>query len=195
MKLLTDEAYSARQKEFATGSLSTIMRLALEDLEEVEADKKYQIDMGTYHLPERQSFIRMAVNKGDSCAEAAAKFEALPKTGPLCHVCAAGAVMARTFQAPIDKEVFPEHYPLPVKGRLRAIDNVRLGNFYSAAMDIDSDIIDESLLEDRGVVATGVATKFGFDFTENAWTEYEDDPEEFKANIRKMIAGLQEVGL
>lgn len=57
---------------------SELLVLALEDLEKVEKDPKYQVNMGTWHRP--------------------SEFE------PVCLVCLAGAVMAGHLQAKPEKQ-------------------------------------------------------------------------------------------
>lgn len=97
-----------RRKHFETGSLSTVLRVALEDLEATEQlSAIYRIDMEIYHGPDA----------------------ALGK----CVVCLAGTVMAQTLSAKPTSLLGPCDYPTPISNRLQAIDWARLGAFSFAA--------------------------------------------------------------
>ena len=79
--------------------LSSLIRLALDDLAKCEADEKYVINMRAYHV---------AV-EGE------------------CNVCLAGAVMAQTLGVPPSKTSCPRLHPSPWPGALRALDYARMG--------------------------------------------------------------------
>ena len=112
MKDVTNELRDQRAQilnrpvEFKTGSLSTVLRIGLEDLEATEKfPEVYKIDMGKFHQPDRDK----------------------------CVVCAAGAVMAQTLGAKPTSLVGPCDYPKAIGMRLEAIDWARLGCFSFAA--------------------------------------------------------------
>jgi hypothetical protein len=97
-----------RRKEFEMGSLSTVLRIALEDLEATERlSGVYLIDMEIYHSPDAVS--------------------------GRCVVCHAGAVMAHTLGARPTSPLRPCDYPPPISNRLEAIDWARMGAFSFAA--------------------------------------------------------------
>lgn len=83
---------------------SALIRLALSDLSQCEKDPHYTINMNVWHDPEHEDGI--------------------------CHVCLAGAVMAKTLAYPHDRTVLPSitlHYP-----ELSALDHFRTGDISSA---------------------------------------------------------------
>ena len=78
--------------------LSALIRVALVDLKECEADDKYIINMENWHVP---------LDKGT------------------CSLCFAGAVMAKTLGARIHTGLDPSDFDDSLK--LRALDYVRAG--------------------------------------------------------------------
>lgn len=81
---------------------SELIRLALADLEECEKDPRYAIGMVRWHAPEDGR----------------------------CVVCLAGAVMAKSLDAPIDQFVVPEDD----QKALYALDEFRVGNILQALL-------------------------------------------------------------
>lgn len=83
---------------------SPLIRAALDDLEKMEADPRYTVDMKIYHLAGYRS---------------------------TCVVCLAGAVMAGHLVAPPDKDIVPTDYVdagyPEVAGALYALDSFRQG--------------------------------------------------------------------
>ncbi len=77
---------------------SKLINLALNDLERVEKDDRYIVDMEDWHVPEENG---------------------------QCFVCLAGAVMAKTLGAPIDELTCPLY--TSHEKELEALDNFRCG--------------------------------------------------------------------
>lgn len=93
--------------------LSDLIDVALRDLEQVEKDKRYVIDMQAWHSP-----------KGDAC-----------------HICFAGAVMAGTLGKAPDWPHSPCDFDAATSAKLDALDAVRCGAFGAAITDlIDGDV-------------------------------------------------------
>lgn len=82
---------------------SSLIRVALEDMEKCEADGGYVINMGTYH----RSFY-----------------------DGTCHVCFAGVVMAQSLNVPKGCTCYPSSFISEpgVTGKLRALDCFRQGH-------------------------------------------------------------------
>ena len=69
-----------------------------------------------------------------------------PATGR-CYVCDAGALMAGTLGADPTAQVEPHEYPVPWAKALRAMDELRLGNWHSAGVDFHLSGPDQRRLE------------------------------------------------
>lgn len=88
---------------------SALITLALDDLEKVEGDSKYRINMNTWHTV---STVTSDVG-----------------VGTVCTVCLAGAVMAKTLGARADRDNQPECYAsTAVLYKLFALNCFRVGN-------------------------------------------------------------------
>ena len=81
---------------------SELIRVALKDLEAVEASDKYGVSMVLWHAQEKRG-------------------------GP-CFVCLAGAVMAARLGASPNEDLGPEDFPAGVSGKLQALDAFREGH-------------------------------------------------------------------
>ncbi len=77
---------------------SDTIDLALDDLEKIEQDERYRVDMGLWHTVDHDE---------------------------KCHVCLGGAVMARTLEVDIDNCVIPEELGNAVARKLNALDELR----------------------------------------------------------------------
>lgn len=86
--------------------LSDLLELAIEDLEKCEANGRYDIDMGHWHLPLR-----------DGCA-----------------VCLAGGIMAQTMGVDVKTKVrYPWHrWPDYIAARMCALNSLREGEIARA---------------------------------------------------------------
>lgn len=95
---------------------SALIRLALADLEVVEKNPKYAIDMDFWHI----------VNKDTE----------------ICSVCFAGAVMANTLEAPS----WMSHVPFEFESechKLVALDSFRCGHIAAGLEQLDIDPIEK----------------------------------------------------
>lgn len=87
--------------------LSDLIDLALGDLEAVEQDKRYKVDMNNWHRPNGE-----------------------------CKVCFAGSVIAHSLGARRTREIKPESFEAHTKVRLYALDYIRKGIVCCALNDI-----------------------------------------------------------
>jgi len=95
-------------------TLSGWLELAVQDAMKCEVDKNYKMDMQIWHGPL------------DSA-----------RNGP-CHVCMAGAVIAKTCGAELNTDVLPDSFEGgDVEYGLHAIDKMRVGDFFRAHDAID----------------------------------------------------------
>ncbi len=78
---------------------STLIALALDDLNKVERRKGYKVDMSSWHL-----YIE-----------------------PVCLICFAGAVMAQTLKATKTESLRPNAFSLDTNSKLVALDYFRIG--------------------------------------------------------------------
>lgn len=83
---------------------SELIRMAIDDLEKVEADTKYSVRMGVWHSPSLDS----------------------------CEVCLAGAVMAKTLETPVENFEYPTGFSATVHAKLGALDSFRSGHVIDA---------------------------------------------------------------
>ena len=86
---------------------SELIRVALADLRECEADDRYRVDMWDLHSSRKGQRGQM-----------------------VCHVCLAGAVLAQTLGAPRNRSISGRdlaRYRSSVQDRLRALDYFRRG--------------------------------------------------------------------
>lgn len=104
------KATLTRMKPTLPDKMSDLILLALDDLAKVEKDKRYHVDMWTFH----------------------------EKNGDKCDVCFAGSVMAMTLGKKINHRAFPDSFPEDTRWKLVALDELRMGNVGNAAdlMDI-----------------------------------------------------------
>lgn len=97
--------------------LSDLIRVALADLRKVEKSKRYVVDMTRWHANEENE-------------EGALR----------CHVCLAGAVMAKTLGIRADCNTNPDlidPFSRDVRKKLLALDEVRKGNVSAALYLLD----------------------------------------------------------
>lgn len=80
---------------------SELILLALQDLAKARRDKKYYVDMATWHYPDSST------NR--------------------CVVCLAGSVMAFTLKKSINKYLFPDDFAQDTRDKLIALDYFRKG--------------------------------------------------------------------
>lgn len=135
--------------------MSDLIEVALEDLTKVEADQRYRVRMNDWHVPPHSGETR-------------------------CAVCFAGAVMAKSLDAAIASESFPDDYEEDTGRKLSALDQVRVG-WVSEALRIMHEDADEyhahEELNDFRVVS------------------YAEDPARWREDMVAIVARLREEGL
>ena len=94
---------------------SIILKEALLALEECERSRKYNIDMGMWHMPHS-----IFANQ--------------------CAVCLAGAVMAKRLHASDNDALAPDNFPEDVEGMLQALNCFRTGHIGGAMYELGIDI-------------------------------------------------------
>ena len=126
---------------------SELIRLALADLALCAADPNYRIDMGEWHKPEHG----------------------------VCQVCLAGAVMAKSLNAPRAVELYSSDFP-ENRQKITALNDLRTGDVSMAfeSLGLDSSNLDLPL--DRVI------------------TPYDDDPGAFMADMRALADDLETEG-
>ena len=102
LKSETEALKKAKAEEFASACPSRVIEMALEDLEAVEDNPKYQINMLFWHDP---------MDEGE------------------CAVCFAGGVMAMRLGLPSDK-AYCEQFDAATECRLLALNDFRCGEIY-----------------------------------------------------------------
>ena len=86
---------------------SALLRVALSDLAKVEQDIRYKVDMSSYHVV---------------------------RPGGICHVCLAGAVMAKSLKVPFVSAI-PAR--LPESDEIYALEQLRVGELHRALLNLD----------------------------------------------------------
>lgn len=129
------------------------------------------------NLPNKFSdLLELALSDLESC-EADPRFQIrmcdwLRVKDETCYVCLAGAVMAKTLGAPLTETSLPSFYDLYDRQKLVALDSLRLG------------------LVETAFIFVGQTTSL----SDKTVHPYEDDPVQFKADIRNLIHYLRENG-
>lgn len=126
---------------------SALIRLAIADLEAVEKDSRYVVCMNDWHIPDPMG----------------------------CHVCLAGAVMAKTIGAPIDEFAFP-NLADNCTSQLVALNDFREGNLESG--------LDELNIESSRFKPTVRVTSYS-----------KRNSSKFKADMLSMAAQFERAGL
>lgn len=130
---------------------SDLIDLALNDLARVERSACYRVDMSSWHEP---------LGEGSK---------------KVCHACFAGAVMAKTLDAPIDQHRYPDEFGAD-RGKLSALDSLRQGDVLGAMKEMERPAPPAYLEE--------------FDIP-----EYSQNCRAFKLAMRKMARALRKAGL
>lgn len=130
--------------------LSDLIEVALRDLEAVENDKRYTVNMGWWHRP----------NVYDHT----------------CIVCLAGSVMAKSLDVSPDRTRYPNDFDDKTEAKLGALNWARVGDVDYALHHLD--------------VPQSSYTSFN-----RSVVDYQDDPEQFKADMREIVAALKEQDL
>lgn len=132
--------------------LSSLLRQAVADLRAIEKNKVYTVDMDRFHYP------ALGFNK----------------TARTCHVCLAGAVMARTLGANPKARMDPFEYSRDTEAKLNALDALRRGQITEAMRKIGD---------------------FTRTFRDVDVIEYSEGPELFKEQMEELAEHLRLVGL
>ena len=147
---------------------SELLALALDDLEKCQADEHYSFYMGTWHKPSDYDAIRPS------------------DEGVVCNVCVAGAVIGKTLGAHPEHSYTPSFYNFDTSYKLLALDNLRMGSVTLALRSISH--------------ATGLS--YDEDRVRELDAEHippqplgDDLPKVFVLKMRKIVTGLQELGL
>jgi hypothetical protein len=133
--------------------MSDLIDIAINDLEAVEQDPKYEIDMGRWHAPEHSAYK--------------------------CSVCFAGSVMAKTFNSDRGTLLSPDNFTKWNASRLKALDEIRQYDFVDA---FDKMYPFEEIPEFMDI------------FDDWGREYYDDNPEEFKNDMRKAAEIMRENG-
>ena len=162
-----------------TNKLSVLLSLALDDLESVEKDPNYGIDMGNWHRKE----------KGQ------------------CYVCLAGSLLAKTFKYPkihIDclEDEMSSIEITEIAGKLQAIDCIRIGELKSALQHLGHTKEEEAIYEIEYEVncCTNLQIRAVDIFLGEEWRDFEYfkdcyNFDKFVTFYRRVANKLNEVGL
>ena len=135
----------------------------------------------TRELPDRLSDLILVAVEDLEKVEASSRYKVsmhcwhLPHTDH-CGVCLAGSVMAFSLGADPDVSIMPHSFPPNINAKLRALNLVRGGDISFAL---------ETLDPERGA----------YRFFYESMVGYEDDPTEFKAQLRSVARRLAAEGL
>lgn len=100
---------------------SEAIKQALEDLKACIEDPNYIINFTDWHSPRYVDHTDQFGNGIDR---------------KVCEVCFAGAVMAKTFECPIEEEIAPSAFDKRTEKMFSALDNFRAGNVESGLSDL-----------------------------------------------------------
>lgn len=92
--------------------ISELLKLAMIDLEKVEADPRYKVDMLEWHTPRE--------NK--------------------CEVCLAGSVLAKSLKIDFKQRYYGLNLSEKIDDKLETINSLRMGHFYSVLGRIKLDL-------------------------------------------------------
>lgn len=141
---------------------SAALRQALADLELIERDERYAVEMSTWHIPASE------LNWLTDDERAAGK----------CHVCLAGAMLARS-GAMLPSEAFTmRESEDPLFARLEAINEFRLGHIGNG-LYLWHERDDKYFNDAQDVSVCGYNSA---------------QPERFKADMQRVIKKLEEMG-
>lgn len=146
---------------------SDLIRLALKDLALIERSKIYDLDMGEWHTTGEDE-----------------------ERGVTCAVCFAGAVMARTLKAPINKSMGPEHVSFPSynQKRLMALDEFRGGCIQTGLQTISNKFSQTYLMNKHDGIFCKIENL-------SEALDYHADPAGFKRTMRKIANLFEKMGL
>ena len=123
---------------------SELLALALDDLEAVNADPLYEIDMWIWHIPRGYNHEK--------------------HTYTYCAVCFAGAVMAKTLNVPYDQSAMNDQFDKDTNNKLVGINSFRSNNVARAVREITNNYAASPTLNDLEKTV-GVPPDVDEDFT------------------------------
>ena len=138
---------------------SDLLELALSDLEKCSKDKRYKLNMHTWHA--KNNFSKEK----------------------LCHVCMAGAVMAKTLNVGIDEIKNVDSFTFETRDKIMAIDALRQGLFLSACVFLG--------ISNRGFSNVNLVP---ISLYRDSRSLIENNPIFFKNVYKKFIKNLREWG-
>lgn len=159
--------------------LSELIEVALQDLECVEQDSRYTINMAKWHDPK----VAYAPPTDD------------PEQPLACSVCLAGAVIAKRSNIAPTEFVLPALLGPDIKSKLEILDHLRAGQVMNA--------LEESARARARALNTSRVCKPDAD-REELWdvfgntypiTPYGDSPDAFKRDMRVLQELLRKYGL
>lgn len=152
--------------------LSALMRVALANLAKVERSPKFNIDM----TDDWVSFDGFPDGKVS---------DLIKKKNSVCHVCFAGAVMAKTLDVEVEDGTYYFDGGMSSKdtNKMCALDDVRQGSVYSAliSMEVKQKQVDKYIEKYR-----------------HGWepvTPYDEDRKEWRKDMWRIVRRLERVGL
>lgn len=150
---------------------SELIRVALADLTKVERDKKYVVNMGSWHEPVSSPYRRDG------------------GIGTTCAVCFAGSVMAKTCDVDPTTGVVPGFWPERTERKFSALNSLRMGYVRTGVMTMIG----------HNAFGRLSAKKFGEleKIDKDTWVPAYDsrDPKPFKLAMRKIVRKLERIGL
>lgn len=164
--------------------LSEGLRLALKDLAWIEANPKYQINMGIWHTPRFESIDKPT---SDDPYKQVKKFE-------VCEVCFAGSVIAHTMKCKPTEDVNLYHFSPAVRNKLLALDSIREGNISGAINNWYGDVESEKIfaeLHKNPLLRIDTV----YDTIKVEVTNYDSDPDLWWADMEHIADALEQLGL
>lgn len=158
---------------------SKALRQALADLEIIEKDDRYRVDMWAWHAPANQlnwtSEEESEQNK--------------------CHVCLAGAVLARNGAAEPDEHVWMSAVEPKLFAQMEAIDMFRRGAIESGLRLWTGVSDDDTATRVLDLLASGDENDDRKLIADIDVADYEKNPAAFKGGVWQVIEQLERLGL
>lgn len=151
--------------------MSDLIEVALKDLTSVRRSSRYSVNMSIWHVPEN--------------------------TERQCHVCLAGAVMARTLGADPEKDADPYVYPERITAKLEALNALRRGDVLEAYCTI-RDTTPQSLsnrMYQKCRAVENCLIEMRNNISGMRVTPYSESPKLFVRDMRRLQTLLVDFGL
>lgn len=146
---------------------SALLETAMNDLEAVERDPTYRVDMGTWHTP------RPLVGGG------------LRSSEYVCCVCLGGAVMAGTLKVDPRFDISTGNFPDSIGYKLSALDAFRTGAVTNGLLRLQWVGLKLTDKQQRGVAGLPITVPCSY-FT---------NPTVWKASMRRLVEQFRSIGL